>query len=131
MSHRYRATDHRALVLAAIHTHPSPTMRTVLLDCLSSPGFAEKVIQSMIYQLNKEGLVVRGPDRDALAITPEGLEWLQRGRFDRELPRPHERPGARRRKSVDNVDADPANRDWLKHEDRDGLRVYYVKAKKP
>jgi len=93
---RFRATDHRALVLASVATHPTPpSSGQVVRDCVET--FAEPLIRSMLSQLKREGLIAGS---DALEITPEGWEWLRQGLFDRAIPKPHFRPGARRRKEV-------------------------------
>lgn len=95
MSARRRlATDHRALVLASVATHPAPTSATVVRDCCTA--FAEPLVRSMLSQLRREGLIARDPGDEALEITPEGLAWLRDGRFDRAVPAPGiPRPGAR------------------------------------
>lgn len=94
---RFRATDHRALVLASVATHPTPpSSGQVVRDCVQT--FAEPLIRSMLSQLKREGLIAG--TYEALEITPEGWEWLRQGLFDRQPPKAHMRPGARRRKEV-------------------------------
>jgi len=79
----------------SIATQTMPTMRDVLLDC-ARPGFVKRVVVSMVCQLQLEGLVIRHPD-GCLELTPLAFDWLSSGRFDRQPPKPHTRPKARKR----------------------------------
>jgi hypothetical protein len=90
------ATDHRALVLESVATSPAPaTVDTIRRDAVSD-DFPRAVVDSMIWQLRKEGLIARRDD-SSYHVTQAGLDWLTTGRFDRPLPElGTPRPGARK-----------------------------------
>lgn len=94
--HRRRATDHRAIVLESIATNPTGAQKKhIVADCRSA-DFTPHMIDSMIWQLRKEGLIGRD-DATGHFITKAGLAYLNNAAFD--LPPPpmgHPRPGARK-----------------------------------
>ena len=91
------ATDHRAVVLEEVATHPGVATDRSIIKACSTDNFPTQAVGSMIWILRKEGLIARGDDGGNF-ITRAGLDWLTTGRFDRALPAPHERPNARGRK---------------------------------
>lgn len=93
-----RATDHRALVLESVATSPTPaTLDSIAADCHGAdPSYTRKLVAAMVWWLVRVGLL--GRTGDSYFLTKAGLEWLTTGRFDRALPAPHTRPGARRKK---------------------------------
>lgn len=100
MKRRFKlATDHRSLVLEAVATCPTVATREQITKDASSAEFTARKIDSMIWQLRKEGLIGKKED-GSYAITQAGLDWLTLGRFDRALPKDHIRPGARRKKAA-------------------------------
>lgn len=96
--HRRRATDHRRVVLESVATHPAiPFTSDIIADC-QGPDYTPHMIESMIWQLGHEGLIEMRTDLGGYRITQLGLDWLTNGRFDQAIPKPHKRPGTRRRR---------------------------------
>lgn len=88
------ATDHRAVVLESVATQSFPTISSIIHDC-TSHDFTEKNVKTMLWQLVREGLIIKVGSH--FMITQSGLDWLRHGRFTRALPAPHTRT---RRKSA-------------------------------
>jgi hypothetical protein len=91
-----RATDHRAIVLEAVATCPTDASMDAIVRDAIGPDFIRKNVQTMVYQLRKEGLLGLKEDGRTHYITELGLEWLTYGRFDQALPGFHERPASRK-----------------------------------
>ena len=94
-AYKRRATDHRALVLESVATNPSGASKKDIVSDCEAPDFTPPMIDSMIWQLRKEGLIGRD-DKNGHFITQAGLNYLRIAAFDLQpppmgLPRPKAR----------------------------------------
>lgn len=95
---KYRATDHRAVVLESVATSPvAATSDSVVKDAASVGWSHRQQILTMLNQLSREGLIGRN-EQGGWFITGAGLAYLTVGRFDLPVQGFIPRPKSRKRK---------------------------------